>query len=69
MIFKTLDKITVGKKIFHIAHENDLLEIDNIDGHEHDKVSMMYIENNILHIVSKDAQYIANYYSYKNIES
>ena len=69
MIFKTVDRIAVGKKIFHVAVENELLEIDNIEGHEHDKVSMMYIENNILHIVSKDAQYIADYFSYKNIES
>lgn len=69
MIFKTIDRLAVGKKKFHIAVGNELLEIDNIDGHEYDKVELMYIENNILHIVSKEYQYITDYFRYKNIES
>lgn len=69
MIFKTIDRIAVGGKIYHVAVENELLEINNITGHEHDKVALLYIENNILHVVSKDAQYIADFFSYKNIES
>lgn len=69
MIFKTLEKIAVGKKIYHISQGNEMLETSDIKGHEHDKVSMLYIENNVLHIVSKDCQYIADYFNYKNIES
>lgn len=69
MIFKTVDHIAVGRKIFHIAKGNELMEISDIEGHEHDKIAMMYIENNVLHVVSKEYQYIADYFSYKNIES
>lgn len=69
MIFKSIDRLAVCKKKFHIALENELLEVDSIEGHENDKVSMIYIENSTLHIVSKDFQYVADYISYKNIES
>lgn len=69
MNFKTIEKITVGKKIYHISHGNELIETSDIEGHEQDKIALIYIENNVLHVVSKDYQYIADYHNFKNIES
>lgn len=61
-----IQKIFIGKKIFHIAHNNDVEKVENCDNQT---VATMYIENNVLNVVTKDAQYIYNYFNSKNIES
>lgn len=61
-----VEKLFIGKKVFHIANDNEILKVEKCDDQP---VAIMYIENNILNVVTKDAQYLYNFYSRKNIES
>ena len=63
---KEIEKIFTGQKVFHIAEHNDVSKVENcVD----QTVATMYIENNVLNVVTKDAQYLYNYFNNKNIES
>lgn len=63
---KQIEKIFIGKKIFHIAVDNEIVLTDKCDNQT---ITSMYIENNVLNIVTKDAQYLYEYFNHKNIES
>ena len=63
---KELDKVYIGKKIFHTARNNEIIKVENC---VNQTVATMYIENNVLNVVTKDAQYLYNYFNNKNIES
>lgn len=61
-----IEKIFVGKKLFHIAIDNDIVLSEKCNNQT---ISTMYVENNVLNIVTKDAQYLYKFFSHKNIES
>lgn len=63
---KEIEKIFIGKKVFHIANDNEILKVENC---VNQTVTAMYIENNILNVVTKDAQYLYKYFNKKNVES
>ena len=63
---KEIENIFIGKKVFHIAEHNEIIKVENCDNQT---VAAMYIENNVLNVVTKDAQYLYNYFNNKNIES
>lgn len=63
---KEIEKIFIGKKVFHIAVNNEIAKVENC---VNQSVDAMYIENNVLNVVTKDAQYLYNYFNKKNIES
>lgn len=63
---KQIEKSFIGKKIFHIADGNEIILTNKC---ENQTVATMYIENNVLNIVTKDAQYLYEYFNHKNIES
>lgn len=67
-IMKTdeVKKLFIGKKLFHIANHNEVLKLENCDNQT---VAMIYIENNVLNVVTKDAQYLYDFFNKKNIES
>ena len=68
MTMKTdeIQKIFIGNKVFHVAKNNDVEKLENC---ENQTVAAMYIENNILNVVTKDAQYLYKYFNNRNIES
>lgn len=61
-----IEKNFIGKKVFHIVNDNEILKVENCDNQT---VGLMYIENNVLNIVTKEAQYLYKYFLTKNIES
>lgn len=61
-----IEKIFIGNKVFHVANNNEVKKLENCDNQT---VASMYIENNVLNVVTKDAQYLYNYFNNKNIES
>ena len=63
---KDIEKLFIGRKVFHIATNNEIVKVENCDSQT---VATMYIENNVLNVVTKDAQYLYNYFNNKNIES
>lgn len=63
---KDIEKSFVGKKLYHIAKDNDIILSEKCSNQT---VSTMYVENNVLYIVTKDAQYLYDFFSHKNIES
>ena len=63
---KQIEKIFIGKKNFHIADANEIILTEECTNQP---IATMYIENNVLNIVTKDAQYLYDYYNHKNIES
>lgn len=63
---KEIEKRFIGKKVFHIANHNEVIKVENC---ANQTVATMYIENNVLNIVTEDAQYLYNYFNSKNIES
>ena len=56
----------IGNIIFHVANNNEVEKLENCDNQA---ISTMYIENDVLNVVTKDAQYLYNFNNYKNIES
>lgn len=63
---KEIEKNFIGKKVFHIAKDNEVVKVENC---VNQTVATMYIVNNVLNVVTKDAQYLYNYFNNKNIES
>ena len=63
---KELEKVYIGEKVFHIATNNEIEKVKNC---VNQSVAIIYIENNVLNVVTKDAQYLYNYFNNKNIES
>ena len=63
---KEIENIFIGKKVFYIAKHNEIIKVEKCDNQT---VAAMYIENNVLNVVTKDAQYLYNYFNNKNIES
>lgn len=63
---KDIEKSYVGKKIYHIANHNEIILSEKCSNQT---VSTMYVENNVLNIVTKEAQYLYDFFSHKNIES
>lgn len=63
---KELEKNFIGKKVFHVALNNEVVKMENC---VNQTIGIMYIENNVLNIVTKDAQYLYKYFNNKNIES
>lgn len=61
-----IKKIFIGNKIFHVANNNEVEKLENC---VNQSVAVMYIENNELNVVTKDAQYLYKYFNNKNIES
>lgn len=61
-----IEKIFIGEKVFHIAEHNEIIKVENC---VNQTIAIMYIENNVLNVVTKDAQYLYNYFNNKNIES
>ena len=61
-----IERIFTGKKVFHIASHNEVIKVENC---VNQTVATLYIENNVLNVVTKDAQYLYNYFNNKNIES
>ena len=61
-----IERNFIGKKVFHIADNNEIVKAENC---VNQTVAIMYIENNVLNVVTKDAQYLYNYFNNKNIES
>lgn len=56
----------IGNIIFHVANHNEVEKLENC---VNQTVAIMYIENNVLNVVTKDAQYLYKYFNNKNIES
>lgn len=67
-IMKTdeVERFFIGEKVFHVAIHNEVVKLKNCDNQS---VAMMYIENNVLNVVTKDAQYLYDFFNKKNIES
>lgn len=63
---KDIEKGFIGKKVFHIANNNEVIKVENC---ANQTVASMYIENNMLNVVTKEAHYLYNYFNNKNIES
>lgn len=63
---KEIENLFIGKKVFHVANNNEVIKVENC---ANQTVTTMYIENNVLNVVTKDAQYLYNYFNKKNIES
>lgn len=63
---KDIEKTFVGKKLFHIAKHNEIILSEEC---ANQSISTMYVESNVLNIVTKDAQYLYDYFNHKNIES
>ena len=63
---KEIEKRFIGEKVFHVAKHNELIKVDTC---ANQTVATMFIENNVLNVVTKDAQYLYNYFNSKNIES
>lgn len=63
---KDIEKRFIGKKVFHLANNNEIIKVENC---ANQSIAVMYIENNVLNVVTKDAQYLYNYFNNKNIES
>lgn len=63
---KEIENLFIGKKVFHIAKDNEIRKVENC---VNQTVATIYVENNILNIVTKDAQYLYKYFNNKNIES
>ena len=61
-----IEKRFIGKKVFHIASHNEVIKVENC---ANQTVATIYIEDNVLNVVTKDAQYLYNYFNNKNIES
>lgn len=61
-----IEKIFIGKKVFHVASHNEVVKVENCDSQT---VATIYIENNVLNVVTKDALYLYKYFNNKNIES
>ena len=61
-----IEKIFIGNIVFHVAEHNEVTKVKNCINQS---VATMYIENNVLNVVTKDAQYLYNYFNNKNIES
>lgn len=61
-----IEKIFIGKKVFHVASHNEVVKVENCDSQT---VTAIYIENNVLNVVTKDALYLYKYFNNKNIES
>lgn len=61
-----IEKIFIGKKVFHVANNND---VEKIKTCVNQTIATMFIENNVLNVVTKDAHYLYNYFNNKNIES
>ena len=61
-----IKKKFIGNIIFHVANNNEVEKLENCDNQT---ISTMYIENDVLNVVTKDAQYLYNFNNYKNIES
>lgn len=59
-------KIFIGNIIFHVANNNEVEKLENCSNQT---VATMYIENNVLNVVTKDAKYLYEYFNRKNIES
>lgn len=68
MMMKTdeIERIFIGKKVYHVANDNEIIKKENCDNQT---VAVMYIENNVLNVVTKDAQYLYKFFNEKNIES
>lgn len=56
----------IGHIIFHVANNNEVEKLENCDNQT---IAIMYVENNVLNVVTKEAQYLYNYFNKKNIES
>ena len=63
---KEIERLFIGRKVFHIAVNNEIAKVENCGNQT---VATMYIENNVLNVVTKEAQYLYNYFNKKNIES
>lgn len=63
---KEIERLFIGEKVFHIAVNNEIAQVENC---ANQTVAIMYIENNVLNVVTKEAQYLYNYFNKKNIES
>lgn len=63
---KEIEKLFIGQKVFHIAEHNEVKKVEKC---VNQTVAIIYIENNVLNVVTKDAQYLYNYFNNKNIES
>ena len=61
-----IEKYFIGEKLFHVARHN---EVEKIEHCVNQTVAALYIENNVLNVVTKDAQYLYKYFNNKNIES
>lgn len=61
-----IEKYFTGKKVYHVANHNEVKKVEMCDNQS---VDLMYIENNVLNVVTKDAQYLYKYFNNKNIES
>lgn len=63
---KEVEKCFIGEILFHVAINNEVVKVKYCNNQT---VSTMYVENDVLNVVTKDAQYLYSYFSTKNIES
>lgn len=61
-----IEKLFIGGKVFHVAIHNEVIKLENCDNQS---VATMYVENNVLNVVTKDAQYLYDFFNKKNVES